>query len=842
MTTHHLAATTEQQPPARRIIDRPRLLKQLDDTDTRIILLIAPAGYGKTTLVRQWAERRTTAWYRATTSSADVAVTAVGLAEAASTVIEDVSGPIAARVAAARHPETEAAAVGEVAAQQFAEWPADAWMVIDDAHFVSSPAAAAFLEPVIDHSPLNLVVISRRRPTWLPIRRTVYGEIFELHQRDLAFTLDESRAVFTRPPSPTAVVDVHNRAEGWPAVLGLAAANPVFRLPEGRLQSPLYDYFADELVLATDAVTARRLMDLAIVPTLRPEIVEQLIPDPGDLLDEAARSGFLNRDPTGNYAFHPLLRSFFNAKLLADTDRHARATRAARLLLDHSLWEDAFDVIRLFRLDDLLTELFGGLNDMLESGRLATVERWIEHSIEAGKHFPLLDLAEAEVARRQGRFATGEMLALHAASQLHETRFASRAYAIAGECLYYDGRRFEQSLEHLERAEALAETPEDVQRALWGQLLTAAEIKGADLPSLVDRLAAGRNGDANLELRVAGGRAVAAVFTGRVMDAAIEAEQAMDVIARSTDPLAKTFYLYELAYVSVLATRYRRAQEFARIALTEVDRLRLEFARAHVLSVAAFAQIGARHLKRAQLAIKVAADAAREAHDKFATVNVRVLAARMELARSRPDLAAAFLEGNDVDGVHPGLRGEYRALKALVGAIMGERRPALRLAAQAEADTSEVQTRCLAALARAIARPSRSALHAAVRTLEETQAFDSLVCAYRGRPQTLIDLAPFVTSLDLPMVLAHARDYKIAADAGFLFGDRETSPSPFDLLTRREREVLALICEGLTNDEVASRLYLSPATVKLHLRHTFAKLRVRSRTEAVLLASRERDQ
>ena len=39
-----------------RIIERPRLIKLLDETDARTILLLAPAGYGKTTLARQWAK------------------------------------------------------------------------------------------------------------------------------------------------------------------------------------------------------------------------------------------------------------------------------------------------------------------------------------------------------------------------------------------------------------------------------------------------------------------------------------------------------------------------------------------------------------------------------------------------------------------------------------------------------------------------------------------------------------------------------------------------------------------------------------------------------------------
>jgi LuxR family maltose regulon positive regulatory protein len=52
-------------------------------------------------------------------------------------------------------------------------------------------------------------------------------------------------------------------------------------------------------------------------------------------------------------------------------------------------------------------------------------------------------------------------------------------------------------------------------------------------------------------------------------------------------------------------------------------------------------------------------------------------------------------------------------------------------------------------------------------------------------------------------------------------------------LSEREREVLQLIAEGLTNEEVAARLYLSLHTVKVHARNIYAKLDVTSRTQAV---------
>jgi DNA-binding NarL/FixJ family response regulator len=76
--------------------------------------------------------------------------------------------------------------------------------------------------------------------------------------------------------------------------------------------------------------------------------------------------------------------------------------------------------------------------------------------------------------------------------------------------------------------------------------------------------------------------------------------------------------------------------------------------------------------------------------------------------------------------------------------------------------------------------------------------------------------------------------------ARFLAEPRSPEPgaadATLDVLTEREREMVTLAAHGLSNEDIATRLYLSPLTVKTHINRAMSKLQVRDRAQLVVLA------
>src|SRR5690242_21327599 len=100
----------------RRIIQRPRLLALLDESNAEVRMLVAAAGYGKTTLAEQWVatDGRRRAWFTARRSSVDVAALALGIARACSAVVAGCDERLRTHLKAVSAPAGSSRVVAEI--------------------------------------------------------------------------------------------------------------------------------------------------------------------------------------------------------------------------------------------------------------------------------------------------------------------------------------------------------------------------------------------------------------------------------------------------------------------------------------------------------------------------------------------------------------------------------------------------------------------------------------------------------------------------------------------------------------------------------------------------------
>ncbi|MET9606599.1 response regulator transcription factor [Streptomyces sp. NPDC006512] len=123
-----------------------------------------------------------------------------------------------------------------------------------------------------------------------------------------------------------------------------------------------------------------------------------------------------------------------------------------------------------------------------------------------------------------------------------------------------------------------------------------------------------------------------------------------------------------------------------------------------------------------------------------------------------------------------------------------------------------------------------------VLTTYDTDA-DILAAVEAGASGYLLKDAP-PEELAAAVRTAAAGQSALAPAVALRLMDRMRTPA--EALTKRELEVLQLVADGLSNQQISKRLFLSQATVKSHLVHVYAKLGVDSRTAAVAVAGSRR--
>jgi DNA-binding NarL/FixJ family response regulator len=188
------------------------------------------------------------------------------------------------------------------------------------------------------------------------------------------------------------------------------------------------------------------------------------------------------------------------------------------------------------------------------------------------------------------------------------------------------------------------------------------------------------------------------------------------------------------------------------------------------------------------------------------------------------------------------MRGEVLASRGLALACLGRLEEARHLAALAVANTRAIEATLLARCTRVVValKSRQPELADEVRELLshawDAGGVDCIVTSYRASPDLLVALfRDSDTAETAAYIVGRASDHELAASVGLDLAD---ALDPVSTLSAREREVYDLLCGGLSNREIAARLFISVETVKAHARHVYDKLGIRSRTALALNAAR----
>jgi ATP/maltotriose-dependent transcriptional regulator MalT len=822
------------------IIKRPRLTKLLDESEARIILLCAPAGYGKTTLAREWAgtSREPVAWYRGGSEMVDPSALATGLCEClrqAGLFAKDTS-----RIATLAANNAPANALGRAVASGV-PGRLGGLVVIDDYHNASeSEDAEALLAAFVSDCSLRVLVTSRERPSWLTPRMEVYGEALHIGAVELVFTNDEADVVL-QESSPEERAAVFAQAQGWPAVIGLAAlrGNPPTR--EHRLPSELFNFLADDLFEVAPEPLKQTLILLALGGAQNLDVLRGIVGvDLQWHLATAYERGFITREPEEQWDIHPLIRSFLVEKLreYTPTEIESLVETMVTALIAARRWDDCLRTLSDFPDRALVEQSFAAaFLELIDLGRTATVRRWLELANSCGSQAPLLIVAEADLALREQDEMNALALAEHAVELLDQGEMLAYTHLVAARAAHLQSNRaaFERNAT---AARTLTNETTTLVATMWLEFLQA--IESNDRPGarqVLGELAKVDDKSATHTLRLRNARAYLAFeLEGRVHAAALELSKAEGLFSHVTDPMVRTNFRNVSAIVALYSAEYESALRIAEELHEDAIEVGLEFPVDHALVTRAGAFIGLRRLSEARRVVhelEKRASASDFIRNQIALKKVQIRVAAGDLTRAEVELRET-----PPSTVPLGMSAEWNGTKAIVLAAAGLTDPALRILDGGWTNATHIDGRNLARLSRAIlevrAGTLRNSLPGVIEILDDGNR-DPVVFACRAFPPLATELAA-IPALAQPLtsLLTVSHDADIGRAAGL---DMPRGLRRAEKLSARESEVYELLICGRSNRQIARTLFISESTTKVHVRHIFEKLGVHTRAEAVAVGA-----
>lgn len=313
---------------------RDRLLAKLSGANNyRLALITSPAGYGKTTLVSQWAAGMSDlGWYSLDEGDnqqerfASYLIAAIqqatgGHCEASENMVQ----------------KRQYASLSSLFAQLFielSEWQRPLYLVIDDYHLITNPVIHDAMRFFLRHQPenLTLVVLSRNLPQLGIANLRVRDQLLEIGSQQLSFTHAETKQFFDcRLAAPIEAAEssrLCDDAAGWATALQLIALSArqrnnatqhSARRLAGINASHLSDYLVDEVLDNVDSQTRNFLLKSSLLRSMNDALIARVTGEEnGQMrLEEIERQGlFIQRmDNSGEwFNYHPLFCSFLRQR------------------------------------------------------------------------------------------------------------------------------------------------------------------------------------------------------------------------------------------------------------------------------------------------------------------------------------------------------------------------------------------------------------------------------------------------------------------------------------------------------------------------------------------------
>jgi len=828
--------TAAASPALDHIIERPRLIAQLaEGGGSRVSVLAAPAGYGKTTLARQWSQRQAgrVAWYRTTRASGDVALLAVQLDELLASLAPDLPRePQQVASIASVNPSPQP--LGRAIVRTFESLPREVLLVVDEWESAGTDEAEELLSMLVEGLDIRFLITTRTRPDWFTPRLQVYGEGLEIGMDELAMTDEEATKVLAAVGALAGRARLMRNADGWPAVLGLAAMSGDIDFTSSRaLSHTLYDFLASELLASARKETQDALMLLAVASVTDLEVARSVLGPADDAVEEAVARGLLAVIERRSLSLHPLLRELLIRRFHEESpDSRADLLRRSRALIASRRWDEALCVAETACDASFVTEAIGAvLDDLLAAGRTSSLQRWVAAARASGAEGGLIDYAESEALLRADELDKAMALAAQATRSL-DGDLAARAHLVAGRAADLMDR-WHVAEEHVRSATSLADSHATREGALWLHYLAGLAPEAPDLRSRLDHFERGSRAGIEQSLMAAAGLVTLALMEGEIEGAIADARCALSLATEGVDPIAHTGLLSTYSYALVTTCRYRESLVHIEALQRVAEACGIDFPLAYAELFRARALTG---MRRFGPAARVLSRLERRMHDQpgsYFRANLPIARARLYASVGDLERAIDVLSTGPPEQLSRTARGEFLGWQAVFHGASGESGRAEALAGHARVASRSLEAKALSSLAEAILALEASdtgLAQAQIQAVIDSGIWDPVVIATRVVP----GLGTFIADRTewrnwLQRLLTASCDHAIASRLGLRTpraGKRTAELSP------RESEVHDLLAQGLTNEEIAKLLYISLSTTKVHVKHIYAKLGVRSRLEA----------